>query len=110
MGDLPADRCVLDPLGEGIKLLPRGQQRAVWPITGEVYTYGTGSEFGSNLGIENSVDSSLLTSCEVDERRPVCSNYLAGKCNLARKCPWRHCQPLPGDSIREPVSRMIDEP
>ena len=50
--ELPSDRCVLDPDGEGrpflflwrtsscpsthagIKLLPKGHQRAVWPVTG----------------------------------------------------------------------------
>merc|ERR1719253_260791 len=39
MKDLPADRCVLDPGGEGVKLLPQGTQRALYLTTGDPYLY-----------------------------------------------------------------------
>eukprot|EP00929_Paragymnodinium_shiwhaense_P013145 TRINITY_DN121010_c0_g1_i1.p1 TRINITY_DN121010_c0_g1~~TRINITY_DN121010_c0_g1_i1.p1 ORF type:complete len:788 (+),score=131.69 TRINITY_DN121010_c0_g1_i1:68-2431(+) len=97
---LPADRCVLDPDGEGLKVLPPGQLRAVWSVTGDAYNYMIDGEVG---GIDVPPREEL-GDVAVDESRPVCSIFVEkGKCHLGRKCPWRHCQPMPGDSIREPV-------
>lgn len=33
--ELPADRCVLDPDGNGVKLLPKGKNRVMWVHTGD---------------------------------------------------------------------------
>jgi hypothetical protein len=112
--ELPADRTVLDPSGEGVRILPAGNQRAIWATTGENYTYETGSLVGRNLPGASEDDTlpcrpNELGNVGVDPTRPVCSIYHAkGFCAHGRRCPWRHCKPLPGDSIREPLG--IDEP
>jgi hypothetical protein len=122
--ELPADRVVLDPAGEGVRILPIGNQRAIWPTTGECYTYGTGSDqfqrnnpgaawVGTMSQLPGSTESlpcapEELGNCAVDPCRPVCSIYVKkGKCHYGRRCPWRHCKPLPGDSIKEPIG--VDE-
>eukprot|EP00927_Polykrikos_kofoidii_P044453 TRINITY_DN38411_c0_g1_i1.p1 TRINITY_DN38411_c0_g1~~TRINITY_DN38411_c0_g1_i1.p1 ORF type:complete len:814 (+),score=137.09 TRINITY_DN38411_c0_g1_i1:65-2506(+) len=99
--ELPANRCVLDPEGEGVKLLPRGKQRAIWPVNGSNYIY----EVNAEVGGDDLPPREELANTGVDSCRPVCSIYNEGKkCHLGRRCPWRHAKPMPGDSIREPLN------
>lgn len=100
--ELPADRCVLDPDGEGVKLLPKGQHRAVWPITGDSYTFNEGSKVGGEMGMDTSVPKDILGDAATDDARPVCAEWAkSSTCKAGRDCPWRHCKPQAGDSIRE---------
>jgi len=99
--DLPADRCVLDPGGEGVKLLPQGTQRAVYLTTGDPYLYrpdaGTADDAG-DLGLPREE----LGDVSVDEARAVCAEFAQkSTCRAGKRCPWRHCKPKPGDSVRE---------
>lgn len=98
--ELPADRCVLDPEGDGIKLLPKGQQRAVWSFTGDVYCYDADSAKAGEL--EETPPRELLGDVGVDDARPVCAEWAKSfTCKAGRECPWRHVRPKPGDTIRE---------
>lgn len=98
--ELPADRCVLDPEGEGVKLLPMGQQRAVWPVTGDVYMYD--AESGNAGDIDSTPPREKLGRVDVDDARPVCAEWAKhSTCKAGRRCPWRHTKPQAGDSIRE---------
>ncbi|CAE7322232.1 MAP1D [Symbiodinium necroappetens] len=100
--ELPSDRCVLDPDGEGIKLLPKGHQRAVWPITGDTYTYEQGSSQGGDMGVDILPPKEVLGDAAVDDARPVCAEWAkSSRCKAGRDCPWRHCRPQAGDSVRE---------
>ncbi|CAE7616163.1 MAP1D [Symbiodinium pilosum] len=100
--ELPSDRCVLDPDGKGIKLLPKGQQRAVWHITGDAYTFEQGSSQGGDMGVDISPPKDLLGDAAVDDARPVCAQWAkSSRCKAGRDCPWRHCRPQAGDSVRE---------
>jgi len=100
--ELPADRCVLDPDGEGVKLLPKGQHRAVWPITGDSYTFNAGSKIGGEMGVDMSVPREILGDAAIDDARPVCAEWAkSSTCKAGRDCPWRHCKPQVGDSVRE---------
>jgi hypothetical protein len=101
--ELPADRVVLDPEGEGLKLLPPGTQRAISGMTGDAYSYMV--NFPNEVGqFELPCTREELVDVAVDDCRPVCSIYVEKrKCHLGRRCPWRHCMPMPGDTIREPV-------
>lgn len=101
--ELPADRCVIDPAGNGVKLLPRGERRAIYGRTGEVYTYEAGAAEGHST--EDSMPHpSLLGDVDVDPCRPVCANFhKKGACHVGRECPWRHCRATESDVIREPV-------
>jgi len=102
--ELPADRCVLDPDGEGLKLLPVGSRRALWPSTGEAYTFHVASDLADDVPPRDQ-----LGDVSVDDCRPVCSIFVEKKrCHLGRRCPWRHCEPIPGDEIREPI--MLEDP
>jgi hypothetical protein len=47
--ELPADRCVLDPEGHGVKLLPQGTQRGMWNHTGEMYLYNPETQEAGEL-------------------------------------------------------------
>jgi len=99
--ELPSDRCVLDPEGEGIRLLPMGKQRAVWKYTGDVYMYEQQAEQGGNLG-DAPPPRAELGTVSVDEARPVCAEFAdKGRCRHGKRCPWRHCVPKPGDTIKE---------
>jgi len=99
--ELPADRCVLDPEGEGIKLLPKGQHRAVWTLSGDAYNYDSTVHIAGNLG-EDSPPKELLGDVNTDESRPVCAEWAKSQtCRAGRNCPWRHVRPKAGDSIRE---------
>lgn len=104
--ELPADRCVLDPAGRGVKLLPRGRQRALWHHTGDSYLYKPDEE-KQGAGELNDFDlppHEQLRDTSVDACRPVCSTYATTKtCKLGKRCPWRHVKPVKGDSIREPI-------
>jgi hypothetical protein len=98
--ELPADRCVLDPEGDGIKLLPKGQQRAIWSLTGDVYCYDVESAKAGEL--DEAPPRELLGEVGVDDARPVCAEWAKTlTCKAGRNCPWRHVRPKPGDSIRE---------
>lgn len=100
--ELPADRCVLDPDGFGVKLLPRGQHRAVWPVTGDSYTFNEGAKFGGEMGVDVSAPKELLGDAATEDARPVCAEWAKkSTCKAGRDCPWRHCKPQVGDSIRE---------
>lgn len=99
--ELPADRCVLDPEGDGLKLLPMGSQRAVWLETGDTYIYQPESKTAGALG-EPLPARELLGEVGVDEKRPVCADFAKRRsCRAGRRCPWRHCLPKAGDTIRE---------
>eukprot|EP00931_Biecheleriopsis_adriatica_P048029 TRINITY_DN27736_c0_g1_i1.p1 TRINITY_DN27736_c0_g1~~TRINITY_DN27736_c0_g1_i1.p1 ORF type:complete len:719 (+),score=94.39 TRINITY_DN27736_c0_g1_i1:54-2210(+) len=99
--ELPSDRCVLDPEGEGIKLLPKGQTRAIWSLTGDAYTYDQQSRQADELDAPLP-PRNLLGDVDVDEARPVCAEWAKhARCKAGRKCPWRHVRPKAGDSIRE---------
>ncbi|CAJ1372937.1 unnamed protein product [Effrenium voratum] len=100
--ELPADRCVLDPDGEGVKLLPKGQHRAVWHITGDSYTFNEGANMGGDMGVDVLPPKDLLGDANIDDARPVCAEWAKrSTCKAGRECPWRHCRPQAGDSIRE---------
>eukprot|EP00438_Fugacium_kawagutii_P022773 Skav228478 [mRNA] locus=scaffold1092:12191:19188:- [translate_table: standard] len=96
--ELPADRCVLDPDGEGVKLLPKGHNRAVWPITGaEIST--PSSTFTREMG-DMSVPKDILGDAAIDDARPVTVEAEWAKsstCKAGRDCPWRHCKPQVGN-------------
>lgn len=97
--ELPADRCVLCPDGEGIKLLPKGQKRAVWPVDGASYHYDSQTH---QAGDFDSPPRASLGQVAVDSARPVCAEWAKiGKCQAGRRCPWRHVKPQACDSIRE---------
>lgn len=98
--ELPSERCVLDPEGEGIKLLPLGTNRAVW-VTGEVYCFKPETGEADELG-EPPPPAETLGDVSVDDARPVCAEFAEkGTCKQGRRCPWRHAKPKPGDIIRE---------
>mmetsp|Transcript_89717 Transcript_89717/g.168959 ORF Transcript_89717/g.168959 Transcript_89717/m.168959 type:complete len:719 (-) Transcript_89717:41-2197(-) len=105
--ELPGDRCVLDPDGQGVKILPKGKHRAMWVHTGDMYMYD--AESGKAGKMEDEVahreemaDDNLLGDVDVDPCRPVCAEYAkSATCRYAQRCPWRHCMPKAGDSIRE---------
>mmetsp|Transcript_8000 Transcript_8000/g.14548 ORF Transcript_8000/g.14548 Transcript_8000/m.14548 type:complete len:714 (+) Transcript_8000:40-2181(+) len=100
--ELPSDRCVLDPDGEGIKLLPKGQKRAVWPVTGDAYTFEHGASRGGDMGVDSSPPREVLGGAAVDDARPVCAEWAkSARCKAGRDCPWRHCKPQAGDTVRE---------
>jgi hypothetical protein len=103
--ELPADRCILDPEGHGVKLLPKGRQRAIWQHTGEAYLYDPDSnEAGAELNNFDLPPKQELRNTSVDAARPVCATFAKGqKCHLGKRCPWRHTKPVAGDSVREPV-------
>jgi hypothetical protein len=101
--ELPADRCVLDPDGQGVRLLPKGKQRAVWVHTGETYMYDSQTHEAGELEDFELPPTEELGDVTVDHAKPVCAHFQAGKCKLGRRCPWRHCKPLAGDTIREPI-------
>mmetsp|Transcript_40207 Transcript_40207/g.63840 ORF Transcript_40207/g.63840 Transcript_40207/m.63840 type:complete len:740 (+) Transcript_40207:74-2293(+) len=102
--ELPADRCVLDPEGHGVKLLPQGKQRALWIHTGETYMYDSSTQEAGELEDFDLAAGEELGGVSVDPCRPVCACWAkAGNCKLGRRCPWRHCKPVAGDSIREPI-------
>merc|ERR1719436_876769 len=69
--ELPAECCVLDPEGEGIKLLPMGTKRAVW-TTGEVYTYNVDTGAAGEVG-DPLPPAEQLASVSVDDARPICA-------------------------------------
>eukprot|EP00933_Yihiella_yeosuensis_P051202 TRINITY_DN49072_c0_g1_i1.p1 TRINITY_DN49072_c0_g1~~TRINITY_DN49072_c0_g1_i1.p1 ORF type:complete len:727 (+),score=81.12 TRINITY_DN49072_c0_g1_i1:43-2223(+) len=98
--DLPSDRCVLDPEGEGIKLLPMGHQRAVWTTSGEAYMYNARNCEAGEL--DEMPPREMLGDVAVDDARPVCAEYAKySRCKAGRQCPWRHCKPQAGDQIKE---------
>jgi len=104
--ELPADRCVLDPAGKGVKLLPRGKQRALWYHTGDTYLYEPDKEGkkGAELNNFELTPDEHLVNTSVDPCRPVCATFAKTKnCKLGKRCPWRHSKPLEGDVIREPI-------
>jgi hypothetical protein len=102
--ELPADRCVLDPEGHGVKLLPKGRQRALWVHTGDSYMYEPDKVKASELNNFDLPPKEELQGTSVDPFRPVCAHYAAtGKCKLGKRCPWRHTTPQPGDTVREPI-------
>lgn len=100
--ELPSERCVLDPEGDGVKLLPVGTNRAVW-VTGEVYTFNAETGEADELG-EPPPPSEHLGAVSVDDARPVCAEFAkTGTCKYMhdRRCPWRHVKPKKGDTLRE---------
>lgn len=108
--ELPADRCVLDPTGQGLRLLPPGRHRAIQPSTGDAYVYQRGSLQGDDALKPWEQPIYELGNISVDDCRPVCSIFVdKGYCQLDRRCPWRHCQPRKGDTIREPVQLDDDD-
>lgn len=101
--ELPSDRCVLDPEGEGIKLLPMGKQRAVWTFSnsGDTYVYDSQTRQAAPLE-EPPPPRAQLGDVGVDEARPVCAEWAKHRrCKAGKRCPWRHTTPQAGDSIRE---------
>jgi len=104
--ELPADRCVLDPGGKGVKVLPKGTQRALWYHTGDSYLYEPETERkdGNELNNFELTPNDNLVDTSVDPCRPVCATFAKTKnCKLGKRCPWRHSQPVEGDIIREPI-------
>eukprot|EP00418_Pyrodinium_bahamense_P082561 CAMPEP_0179064518 /NCGR_PEP_ID=MMETSP0796-20121207/27989_1 /TAXON_ID=73915 /ORGANISM="Pyrodinium bahamense, Strain pbaha01" /LENGTH=393 /DNA_ID=CAMNT_0020761467 /DNA_START=956 /DNA_END=2138 /DNA_ORIENTATION=+ len=75
--ELPADRCVLDPEGDGLRLLPMGMQRAVWLQTGDPYLFSPESKSVGELG-ESLPPREQLGGVSVDDSRPVCAEYGSG--------------------------------
>lgn len=102
--DLPSDRVVLDPEGRGIKLLPKGRQRALWQHTGDSYLFEPERAVGKELNDFELPPLEELRDTSCADARPCCATFASGKpCKLGKRCPWRHKMPLPGDSVREPV-------
>lgn len=102
MPELPSDRCVLDPEGEGIRLLPMGKHRAILPTTGANYTYEPKAEHGDD--VDDLPPREELGTTDVDDARPVCADFAEKRaCKLGRRCPWRHVRPKKGDVIREAI-------
>mmetsp|Transcript_91184 Transcript_91184/g.199727 ORF Transcript_91184/g.199727 Transcript_91184/m.199727 type:complete len:748 (-) Transcript_91184:49-2292(-) len=103
--ELPQDRCVLDPDGEGIKLLPQGHVRALKGDTGQSYLYHEETRVAGEVD-EPPPPKEILDDVNVDAKRPICADFAKGrKCRGGRSCPWRHQKPQAGDSIRECIIR-----
>lgn len=105
---LPVDKCVLDPRGEGIKLLPPDQTATFDRYTGEQAiqvkkeTVGSVAEAEGSRHISQMLDR--LGDVNVDEARPVCAQFAKkGHCKVGRRCPWRHCVPKVGDTVRDSI-------
>jgi hypothetical protein len=102
--ELPADRCVLDPDGKGVKLLPKGRQRALWYHTGDSYMYQPDKEKAGELNNFDLPPTEELANTSVKNARPICATYAkARNCKLGKRCPWRHAVPMEGDVVREPI-------
>jgi len=107
--ELPQDRCVLDPAGKGVKLLPKGRQRALWYHTGDAYLYDPETETAGKLNDFELPPRDMLRDTSVKSARPVCSVFAKTKnCSLGKRCPWRHCKPVKGDTVREPIMSFED--
>jgi len=99
--ELPVDRCILDPEGDGLRLLPKGSRRAVWMATGDSYLHRPGDGTAGEIG-EPPPAPEMLGDVSVDEARPVCAEFAKKRsCHAGKRCPWRHCTPKSGDTIRE---------
>jgi hypothetical protein len=103
--ELPADRCVLDPEGKGVRVLPEGRQRGLWRHTGEAYLYAPDkANSATEVNDFELPPGENLVGTSVAPARPVCASYAKqGNCKLGKRCPWRHCKPIKGDAIREPI-------
>jgi len=106
--ELPADRCVLDPEGEGLKLLPKGHQRAIQTKFGDPYTYQTENREASDFDVVPPRQE--LGDVAVDASRPCCAEWVKSRtCKGGRRCPWRHEMPRAGDVVRECILRRDDD-
>lgn len=103
--ELPQDRCVLDPDGVGLKLLPKGHMRALKGETGDPYIYNKDTRISSD--VEEPPPRDVLFDVDPDPARPVCADFASGKpCRGGRRCPWRHQKPQAGDAVRECILRQ----
>jgi len=103
--ELPAECCVLDPDGNGVKILPNGRKRATWDFTGDPYTY---MESGQADALGDDMPTEDLDAAPVDPARPICAAFLKGRCHMGSECAWRHGRYIPGDTVREPVLQELD--
>jgi len=102
--ELPADRCVLDPGGKGVKVLPKGTTRGLWAHTGDMYLYQPDTQIAGELNDFELPPGEELLGTSVKDARPVCATWAkTNTCKLGKRCPWRHCKPKKGDAVREPI-------
>jgi len=107
--ELPNDRVILDPEGEGLKLLPRGHKRAVDKASGSVYYYNSQTGEAGNVG-DDPPPREELGDVDIAASRPCCAEWVRSRtCKGGRRCPWRHEMPRPGDPIRECILARDDD-
>lgn len=97
MPELPSDRCVPDPSGKGLRLLAKGEQRAVFGRTGDNYMYHVESGDAGRMGCMFSASAENLGNVSSSSLSTMCAAWHAsGSCSAGSKCPFQHPMRLNG--------------